>query len=347
MKKALILICALVLCLLASSGLSDSYGTAIVYGRNSTKVHLREEATYKSASRGLFFTGTEVDLRSDPDEKWVKVRMGGLSGYMSSDYLLRGYGRKNPGTAFQSGTVTATNYAYFRNGPSTEHMVLGRIDEGEQVTVMGETSEHWYYIKYRNECGYISGNLVRLTGAADAADSSDGLHDAYDRFAELHGSAAETEKTASSLPRDLPASWLHASGAGAWGTELYLMESGFFHGYFHDSEASMVYESHFSGLFTDIKRRDAYSYTMKLSNFHVFGTMGEAQVKNGILYITQEPAGLEKGDTFVLYLPGTPMNRISQEERSWTMGNTGNTLQTYLLSNQDSGRGFVPDSLWK
>lgn len=347
MRKVMLLLAAMLLCMNAAAGLCDSYGTATVYGRNSTKVHLREEATSKSASRGLFFTGTQVELRSDPDESWVKVRMGGLSGYMRSDYLLRGYGRKNPGAAFQSGTVTATNYAYFRNGPSTEYMVLGRINAGEQVTVMGETSEHWYYIRYGKECGYISSNLVRITGAADTADSSDGLHDGYDRFAGLHGDMPEEEKTASSLPRDLPESWLHASGAGAWGTELYLDDNGFFHGYFHDSEASMVYESYFSGLFTDIKRRDAYSYTMKLSSFHVFGTMGEAQVKNAVLYITQEPAGLEKGDTFVLYLPGTPVNRISQEERSWALGNTGNTLQTYLLSNQNSGRGFVPDSIWK
>ena len=94
MKKAMALICAFVMCLMASSGLADSYGTAVVYGRNSTKVHLREEATSESASRGLFFTGTEVEMRSDPDKKWVKVRMGGLDGYMSSSYLRRGSGRE-------------------------------------------------------------------------------------------------------------------------------------------------------------------------------------------------------------------------------------------------------------
>ena len=342
-KKMVFLLCTALLFLGAACALADDYGEAVVDGRNSSKVHLREEATSNSSSLGLFFTGTEVEVRSDPSEKWVKVRMGGLGGYMNSSYLRRGSGRDRVGKAFQSGTVTAKNYAYFRNGPSTEHMVMGRINRGERVTVMGETSEHWYYIQYGNERGYISGNLVRLGGGTDDWDDDE---PAYDPYENEYRDTAPVQVSAA-LPAGLPRSWVHMSGAGAWSTELQLDANGFFYGYFHDSEADRVYESDFSGVFTDVKRRDAYSYTMTLSGFHVFGTPGEAQARNGALYITQEPAGLEKGDTFVLYLPGTPLHMITEEERSWLLDNPGSTLRTYLLSNQHSGRGFVPDSAFR
>ena len=344
MKKIrILLLFAVLLCAGAASCAADDFGTAVVNGRNSSKVHLREEATSDSESKGLFFTGTEVEMRSEPDEKWVKVRMGGLSGYMSSAYLTTGSRRDQVGKRFQRGTVKAANYAYFRNGPSKEHMVIDRIDAGESVTIMGETSEGWYYIEHNGDRGYISGNLVRITGSDITPGSSDIAYDPDDSSAAVQPSFS----SASSLPRSLPVRWTHMSGAGAWSTEMNLDQNGFFYGYFHDSEADRVYESDFSGHFSNIRRRDAYSYTMTLTGFHVFGTPGEAQARYGVLYITQEPAGLQKGDTFVLYTPGTPLNMISQEERSWLHDQSGTTLRTYLLSNQNSGRGFIPGATFQ
>ena len=358
MKKMMTLILALLLCLGAAICLADDYGTGVVWGKNSTKVHLREEATSDSDSLGLFFTGTEVELRSNPDKKWVKVRMGGLSGYMSSSYLRTDSGREKTEKKFQSGIVTAKNYAYFRNGPSTEYMVIDRIDQGEQVIIMGETKEHWYYIQYGKARGYISGNLVRITGDASYVPDNDIAYEPnYRDPAFVNPGFREPDRNepsagrydapgfvhSGSMPRSLPMQWIHTSGAGGWATEMTLDANGFFYGYFHDSEADRVYESSFSGLFTDVRKRDAYSYTMKLSGFHVFGTMGEAQARNGALYITQEPAGLEKGAEYVLYLPGTPMNKLSQEERIWALDSTGSTLRSYLLCCRKTGRGFIPN----
>lgn len=341
MKKRWIAgLCAALLFLSAQAALADStYGYAVIDGRNSTKVHMREEPSSDSDSMGLFYTGTEVSLKSDPDARWVYVRIGVEHGYVRSTYLRRGEGREELPKRFKDGVIDATNYARFRRGPSTEYQQLGTIPDGAAVTVMGETDNHWYYIEYKGEDGYVSANLVDLTGSSGQSGSS----------APSVPSASQTApQPVRDLPIGVPGGWTHTSGAGAWSTELRLEESdASFYGYFSDADANVVYESSFSGRFTDLYRADAYTYTMTVSDFAIDGTPGEVVLSNGVYYVTQSPAGIAQGDPFVLYLPGTPVSRLSQEELSWLPYTPGDTLSSYYLCNRSTGRGFVPGSDFK
>ncbi|MBQ7826150.1 MAG: SH3 domain-containing protein, partial [Clostridia bacterium] len=73
---------------------------------------------------------------------------------------------------FQAGTVTATNYARMRKGPSTEFQLIRNVNNGENVTIMGETDENWYYVKYKGEKGFISANLVYTSGKSSSSGQS-------------------------------------------------------------------------------------------------------------------------------------------------------------------------------
>ena len=95
MKKLFAAAAALLACLLAASALAASYGYAVIDGKSATKVHLREEPSSKAASLGLFFTGTEVEIRSDPYGEWIKVRIEGASGYIHSAYLSQGSAKED------------------------------------------------------------------------------------------------------------------------------------------------------------------------------------------------------------------------------------------------------------
>ena len=69
MKKIRMLTALLLAVLLvASVALSFAEGAAYMYidGKNARKVHLRQEASTKSKSLGLFYTGTPVIPLSSP-----------------------------------------------------------------------------------------------------------------------------------------------------------------------------------------------------------------------------------------------------------------------------------------
>lgn len=172
MRKIWALLLALVLSLCTGCVLADDYGDAVIDAGNSTRVHLRAGPTTKSDSMGLFFTGTQVECRSDPDEEWVEVKIGRLRGYMMSKYLKRGKAADRVTPRFQQGTVTATNWGRLRKGPSTEYQFICKVNNGASVTVMGETAEHWYYVKTGKEIGFISSGLVRLEGQSQTSKPS-------------------------------------------------------------------------------------------------------------------------------------------------------------------------------
>ena len=159
-KRIWALLLSALLCLGAACALADDYGDAVIDAGNSNRVHLRAEPSTKAESLGLYFTGTEVECRSDPEKEWVEVKIGRERGYMKSKYLKTGKAAERVTPRFKKGTVTATNYARLRKGPSTEYQFICKLNNGTNVTVMGETDEHWYYVKAGKETGFVSANLV-------------------------------------------------------------------------------------------------------------------------------------------------------------------------------------------
>lgn len=162
MRKWAVLALLLAMVCVSACAIADNYGVAVVYARNSSRVHLREEATAQSASMGLYFTGTEVECLSDPTGEWVHVRIGVEEGYMKSDYLRTGERAERVYAEFQTGVVDVKNYIRLRRGPSTEYQMLGELQAGTVVTIMGETESNWYYVQVGNKEGYVSANLIDL-----------------------------------------------------------------------------------------------------------------------------------------------------------------------------------------
>jgi len=168
MKRGFALLLCMLLCLTVCCALADDdWGKAVVDAPDG-RLHLREEPSSSSESLGLYFTGTQVTCESDPDGDWVEVKIGRERGYMKGKYLKTGSRADKVAARFQEGRIDATNYARLRKGPSTEYQFICKMNDGDQVTVMGETDEHWYYVKYGREKGFVSGSLIRLGGAASS-----------------------------------------------------------------------------------------------------------------------------------------------------------------------------------
>lgn len=96
---------------------------------------------------------------------WFKVTVNGQTGYVSGDFVTTG---GKTGTTVQQGTGTYTvnvSSLNVRTGPSTSHTVLGSVNKGKTVQVVGEVQD-WFKINFNAGTGYVSKDFVTKGGSA-------------------------------------------------------------------------------------------------------------------------------------------------------------------------------------
>ncbi|MBY0597968.1 enterotoxin EntFM [Bacillus bingmayongensis] len=94
---------------------------------------------------------------------WFKVNVNGQTGYVSGDFVTTG-GKQ--GTAVQQGTGTYTvnvSSLNVRTGPSASHTVVGTVNKGQTVQVVGEVQD-WFKINRDGGTGYVSKDFVTKGG---------------------------------------------------------------------------------------------------------------------------------------------------------------------------------------
>ncbi len=158
-----------------------------------------------------------------------------------------------------------------------------------------------------------------------------------------------------SLPEDLPGSFIFSSGAGAWGSSLTLNPDGTFTGSYHDSEMGemdedypngTVYQSEFSGKFGNVEKINDWSYALTLTEVTTADEVGTEWIENGIRFVAAEAFGLVGGTEFILYTPEAPTAELAEEFLSWNPGGyiwieeKHETLERYALRNLATEDGF-------
>ena len=119
-------------------------------------------------------------------------------------------------------------------------------------------------------------------------------------------------------------SFSFASGAGAWSTELALFPDGTFSGEYQDSDMgdNTIYLCRFRGAFSMFTPLDDHTWSLTLTDLEM--TTGhpvdEEWMEGDIRYVASIPYGLDGGNEFFLYLPGTPAAFIPERCRSWNGG---------------------------
>jgi hypothetical protein len=172
MKKTIclvLLLCTTLACANISLAREHNYVTVVIDGKTSDKVHLREQPSTEAKSLGLYFTGTEV--LCDPatmNSEWTWVNVGMEAGYIKSDYLYSG---ANPGSITPkqpTGVVNNTkgsDWVNLRYNPDSNATVARKLYNGDQVTILGETVTHWYYVKVGDLYGYMMSSYVKMGGS--------------------------------------------------------------------------------------------------------------------------------------------------------------------------------------
>lgn len=175
-----------------------------------------------------------------------------------------------------------------------------------------------------------------------------------------------TRPSAPTLPEaDYPMNFLFSSGAGAWGTRLFLNEDGSFEGQFSDANLGesgkdypngTVYLCSFTGRFSISEKLDIHSYPLTLEEVtpDPDRLTGEEWIEDGILYVTAGPYGLYNDNidgtmsrSFVLYAPTTPIFGLDEELLSWWPGRyetaQPETLSCWGLWNVEAGTAFFTE----
>lgn len=168
--------------------------------------------------------------------------------------------------------------------------------------------------------------------------------------------SSQAEKTESdfSLENLSDRVFYFSSGAGAWSTELFINGDGTFRGIYHDSDMGDIGENYpngtlyfceFTGRFDGPEKIDEFTYKLSLASIEYKYEPEKEEIIDGVRNIYSTAYGLDDGEEFYLYLPGTKLAELPEEYLRWVgYYNLENTTETelpfYGLYNVNMEQGF-------
>lgn len=182
----------------------------------------------------------------------------------------------------------------------------------------------------------IDGNLYYVA-AKSASNSMWGLVDgseytlqAEDSFKETMYSNSEPETVDESdsdvsseyagietkLFEEMSGEYWMLSGAGGWQSRIYLYSDGYFVGIFEDADAGSVERCEFSGYLEYPMYLNENTYLTHINEL-VYEEPGKVSEEDGIKLTTSTPYGFDGASTTYIYVPGTPISSLSNDEYFW------------------------------
>ena len=154
---------------------STSTTTNTMYVTASAGLNLRKGPSTSYAVIKTLSKGTEVTVISSSNG-WSKVNVGGVSGYVSSDYLSStkpstGSSSSNESTSNTTSTMYTTERLNLRKGAGTSYSVITTLDKGVAVTVHS-SSNGWSKVSVNGMSGYVSSNYLSSTKPSTGSSSS-------------------------------------------------------------------------------------------------------------------------------------------------------------------------------
>lgn len=140
-----------------------------------------------------------------------------------------------------------------------------------------------------------------------------------------------------------------SSGAGGWEDVFTVEKDGFFTGKYHDSDMGDIgegydkgtrYSSSYSGHFKGLEKLDAYTYKLTLSDITYKEETGTQEILDGIRYVYTDAYALGNNDTFLVYLPGTPVSCFSEEVWVWLRDHNGSETELTMPVLVDEKNGY-------
>lgn len=160
----------------ASPAVSIATLTAVTQSgtKYKTTIHLnlRSGAGTQYGIIGSGVAGTTVTATGKTSGIWYQVKMGTLTGWMSSDYLQKVVTAVpvTPVTKIAAVQYKTTIHLNLRSGPGTQYKILGAGAIGTKVNGTGKVNGIWYEVKLGTVTGWMSSEYLQdITGANTVA----------------------------------------------------------------------------------------------------------------------------------------------------------------------------------
>lgn len=142
-----------------------------------------------------------------------------------------------------------------------------------------------------------------------------------------------------------------ASGVGAWAEQFTIERDGYFSGSFYDAdmgdtgegyENGTYHVSSYSGHFDVLTKIDDYTYEVTLEDITYADTPGTVEIWDNQRTFYTDSWALMNADTLTIYLPGTSLEKLSEDVLSWiSMVNESDTeLTMMVMENKVYGHGI-------
>lgn len=124
-----------------------------------SRLNMRAQPSRDAAVLGKFYSGTQVEVLADAGGGWSQVRVGGVKGYMMTQYLSAGGAGVTDGT-YDRQVVSpyGTQSVVLRDRPSDSYDAVAMLTVGETVRVLGTSGDYCYVRAQDASVGCLSGD---------------------------------------------------------------------------------------------------------------------------------------------------------------------------------------------
>ena len=149
----------------------NPYANIAIASKINEYLNIRAEANKDSAALGKLYKNGAATVLEVLDG-WYKIKSGSVTGYISADYVVVGDEATCKAASTRVGKVTAASLR-LRKKASTDAEVQTLISKGNKVTVLDESIDGWYKVKYKSYTGYVSADYVKVTTEYTYAESKE------------------------------------------------------------------------------------------------------------------------------------------------------------------------------
>lgn len=133
-------------------------------------LNMRETASTDGNIIGKLMGDSACEIVDDSTEGWYQVESGGISGYISSEFVLTGdEAKKKALELVEKRAIITADSLNIRKEPNTESEVVGQALKNERYVVEGEPEDGWIQIS----SGYISADYAEIKYALNEARKLD------------------------------------------------------------------------------------------------------------------------------------------------------------------------------
>ena len=120
-----------------------------------------DRSNYRDIPEGVEVKILSEGIKAD-NNWWVQVEYNGETGYMKTSYLKKKKSSpENTQNKQTAQTATMTQTANFRSGASTNDTVIRQLQQGDTVTLTGETSGGWTKVSHNGDTGWVSTEFLK------------------------------------------------------------------------------------------------------------------------------------------------------------------------------------------